>query len=80
MWLYHRVMSPNHADGKANSVDPDQTLFWVCTVCPGISARKLGIITGTSYAAVHSGYKSLKIYQVRPFRKPHSLNKVGTLS
>ena len=25
MWLYHRVMSPNHADGMANSVDPDQT-------------------------------------------------------
>ena len=25
MWLYHRVMSPNEADGMANSVDPDQT-------------------------------------------------------
>ena len=25
MWLYHRVMSPNDADGIANSVDPDQT-------------------------------------------------------
>ena len=25
MWLYHRVMSPNGADGMANSVDPDQT-------------------------------------------------------
>ena len=25
MWLYHRVMSPNFADGIANSVDPDQT-------------------------------------------------------
>ena len=24
MWLYHRVMSPNHADGMANSVNPDQ--------------------------------------------------------
>ena len=23
--LYHRVMSPNNADGMANSVDPDQT-------------------------------------------------------
>ena len=21
MWLYHRVMSPNNADGMANSVD-----------------------------------------------------------
>ena len=25
MLLYHRVMSPNDADGIANSVDPDQT-------------------------------------------------------
>ena len=25
MWLYHRVMSPNDADGMANSVDLDQT-------------------------------------------------------
>ena len=25
MWLYHRVMSPNDADGMANSVDPGQT-------------------------------------------------------
>ena len=25
MWLYHRPMSPNDADGMANSVDPDQT-------------------------------------------------------
>ena len=25
MWLYHRVMSPNDADGMTNCVDPDQT-------------------------------------------------------
>ena len=25
MWLYYRVVSPNHADGMAYSVDPDQT-------------------------------------------------------
>ena len=25
MWLYYRVISPNNADGMANSVDPDQT-------------------------------------------------------
>ena len=24
IWLYHRVMVPNDADGMANSVDPDQ--------------------------------------------------------
>ena len=47
MWLYHRVMSPDDADGMANSVDPDQIdpLGAVCTVCPGISVRKLRIIT-----------------------------------
>ena len=32
-------MSPNEADGMANSVDPDQT------APPGISDRKLRIIT-----------------------------------
>ena len=46
MWLYRRVMNPNNAEGIANSVDPDQTApLWVCTVCPGISVRKLRIIT-----------------------------------
>ena len=25
MWLYHRVIRPNDADGMANSIDPDQT-------------------------------------------------------
>ena len=49
MWLYHRVMSPNDAGGMAHTVDPDQTaprgLIWVCTVCPGISVRKLRIMT-----------------------------------
>ena len=25
MSLYHRIISPNDADGMANSVDPDQT-------------------------------------------------------
>ena len=40
-------MSPNDADGMANSVDTDQSapLIWVCTVCPGISVRKLRITT-----------------------------------
>ena len=40
-------LSPNDADGMANNVDPDQTapLIEVCTVCPGISVRKLRIIT-----------------------------------
>ena len=37
------------ADGIATSVVPDQTaplsLIWVCNVCPGLSFRKLRIIT-----------------------------------
>ena len=28
MWLYHRVTSPNDADGMANSVDPDRGAVW----------------------------------------------------
>ena len=71
MWLYYRVMSPNNADGMANSVDPDQTaLIWVCTVCPGISVRKLRIITvisvssrtaspGCCHIALPSGWMSV---------------------
>ena len=43
-------MCPKDAEGIANSVGPDQTaprssLIWVCTVCPGLSVRKLRIIT-----------------------------------
>ena len=35
MWLYHRVMSPNNADGMANSVDPDLGLHCLPRpVCP----------------------------------------------
>ena len=51
-----RVFCQKDADGIANSEDPDQTaprsdcssrssLFWVCTVCPDLSVRKLWIIT-----------------------------------
>ena len=55
MWLYHRVMSPNDENGMANSVDPDQTApqIWVYTVCPGISVRKLRIITVFLFWPVH---------------------------
>ena len=28
MWLYYRVMSPNGADGMANSVDHDQSALF----------------------------------------------------
>ena len=43
MWLYLRVMSPKDADGMTNSVDPG--LIWVYTICPGLSVRKLRIVT-----------------------------------
>ena len=51
MWLCHRVMSPNDADGMANSVDPDQTAplgaVWSGSAlfCPDLSVRKLRKIT-----------------------------------
>ena len=47
MWLYHRVMSPNNADGMTNSRPwsaCSSSLIWVCTVCPGISVRNFRII------------------------------------
>ena len=40
-WLYQRVMHPKDAARIANSVDPDQSLIWVCSVCPDLSVPKL---------------------------------------
>ena len=41
LWIFHREMRPNDADGIANSVDPGQTaLIWVYTVCSDLSVRK----------------------------------------
>ena len=56
IWLYHRVMCPNDAEGMANSVDPDQrsSLIWVCIVCLGISVWKLRIITVDWVIIVHT--------------------------
>ena len=50
MWLYHRVMSPNDADGMAQSrprsdCSSRSSLIWVCTVCSDLPVRKLRIIT-----------------------------------
>ena len=74
MWLYQRVMSPNDADGMANSVDPDQTaplgavwsgsalfasLIRVYTVCQGISVRKLRITTVSSNRICHSQQQNI---------------------
>ena len=78
MWLYHTVMSPNDADRMANSVDPHQTapLIWVCTVCPGISVRKLRIVTVLwmsffssilTQADTEIGKKKSKIYAMASF-------------
>ena len=52
-------MSLNDADGMANSVDPDQTAIWVCTVCPDIAVRKLRIIT-ISVRDIMLGLKSFE--------------------
>ena len=44
MWLYHRVMSPNDADGMANCRSwSNCSLIWVCTVCPDLSVRKITV-------------------------------------
>ena len=49
LWLYYSVMSPNDADGMANSVDPDQTAplraVWSGSALFAQSVRKLRIIT-----------------------------------
>ena len=49
-------MSPNDADGMADSVDLRSSLIWVCTVCPGISVRKLRIITVNLFSAVEFNF------------------------
>ena len=66
MWLYDRAMSSNDADGKANSVDPDQQsgLGLHCLlrpICP-----KLSIIT-ESYRGSYKFMKELIIMTVRFF-------------
>ena len=80
MWLYHRVMSPNDADGTANSVDPDQTarssLIWVCTVCPGISVRKLRIITVIDFWVGDIHVDKEKLFKCKVDEKPKSYSKL----
>ena len=64
-------MNPNNADGMVNSVDCDQTatlgatLLWVCTVCPGISVRKLRIITVTMFLSCKLSYHCAIAYKVQ---------------
>ena len=55
-------MSPNDADGMANSVDPDQTrssLIWVCTVWLDLPVRKLRNITVISLETAMGHYANL---------------------
>ena len=42
MWLYHRVMSPNDADGMGNSVDPDQTAPGSAVFAQAYLSKNLG--------------------------------------
>ena len=75
MWLYHRVMSQNNADGMANSVDPDQTAplwSWVCTVCPGISVRKLRIVRYIERHHTREFLKQNHTVMIRSFRTDRS--------
>ena len=59
MWLYHRVMSPNDADGMANSVDPDQT-------------APLGVWSGSALFA--QAYLSENLGSLRYMQKTHIKN------
>ena len=51
-WLFLRVMHPKDAEGIPNSVDPDHSLIWVCTVCSDLSVRKLRKITVLKFCMV----------------------------
>ena len=69
MWLYHRVMSPNDADGMANSVDPERSsLIWVCTVCLGISVRKLRIVTVNVFLKLLMGKDNITLSNLKETR------------
>ena len=41
IWIFHREMCPNDADGMTNSIDPDQIArIWVYTVCSDLCVWK----------------------------------------
>ena len=42
MWLYHILMSPNDADGMANSVDPRSSLIWSALFAQAYLSENLG--------------------------------------
>ena len=79
MWLYHREMSPNDADGMANSVigadwsgsvlfAHRSSLIWVCTVCPGVSVRKLRIITAVRSQWVGGSFVEFQCFYIDDWR------------
>ena len=39
--FYDEILLVWYAEGMANSVDPDQTAPWVCTVCTNLCVPKL---------------------------------------
>ena len=43
MWLYYSVMSPNDADGMANSEDLDQTAPLGAYLCDRGDLKRLGL-------------------------------------
>ena len=58
MWLYHdhRVMSPNDADGMANSVDPDQTAPGSALFAQAYLSENLGSLRYSVAACIASMY------------------------
>ena len=64
MWLYHRLMSPNDADGMANSVDPNQTaplgavLSGSALFAQAYLSENLGSIRYILYKYMEKGRKS----------------------
>ena len=62
-------MHPKDAAGIANIVDPDQTLIWICIVCPDLSVRKLKIITVLCFRLCQTRHHST--LQDNRYEPPH---------
>ena len=68
MWLYHRLMSPNDADGMANSVDPDQTAH---------QTAPLGAVwSGSALFAQACLSENLRSLRYKIMRKQYNLSHV----
>ena len=53
IYIHHRVMCPNNADGMANS-SFKTSIIWVYTVCIDLSVRKLRNIKVTLFRQINS--------------------------